>query len=131
SLKLEDTLGTLLNVALCHEAMGRVASAWGEFRAVEQRALRSVPPQTGRVELARQHAEALLPKVSRLHISLDPKIDARVVEVRVDGALLVTEALSEGTPFDAGKRTIRASAPGKLPAELSVDVPSGPSTTIA
>jgi hypothetical protein len=130
SLKLEDTLGTLLNVALCHEAMGRVASAWGEFRAVEQRALRSVPPQTGRVEFARQHAEALQPKVSRLKMTLDPKIDARSVEVRVDGALLVTEALSEGTPVDPGKRVVRVSAPGKRPAELPVDVPNGPSTTI-
>jgi hypothetical protein len=129
SLKLEDTLGTLLNVALCHEAIGRVATAWGEFRAAEQRALRSIPVQTGRVELARQHAEALQPKLSRLRITLDPKIDARVVEIRIDGKLLATEALTEGTPVDPGKRALRASAPQKLPVELSVDVPPGPSTT--
>jgi hypothetical protein len=128
SLKLEDTLGTLLNVALCHEAVGRVATAWGEFRAVEQRALRSIPPQTGRVDFARQHAEALQPKLPRLKATLDPKLDARVVELRVDGTLQATEALVEGTPIDPGKRVVHVSAPKKIAIDVSVEVPSGPQT---
>jgi hypothetical protein len=128
SLKLEDTLGTLLNVALCHEAVGRVATAWGEFRAVEQRALRSIPPQTGRVDFARQHAEGLQPKLARLKVVLDPKIDARVVEIRVDGKLMATEALVEGTPADPGKRVVHASAPKKLPVDLTIEITPGPAT---
>ena len=129
SLKLEDTLGTLLNVALCHEQIGRIATAWGEFKAVEQRALRSIPPQTGRVDFARSHADALQPKLPRLKVTLDPSVDARVVEIRIDGTLLATEALVEGTPADPGKRSVHVSAPKKLPVDLSVEIPTGAHTT--
>lgn len=125
SLKLEDTLGTLLNVALCHEKAGRFATAWGEFRAVEQRALRSSPPATGRATFAREHAEKVRPRVSRLYISLAEGLDARRVEVRVDGVVQAPALWSVGVPVDPGRRTVRASARGKLPVELGVDVAAG------
>src|SRR6185369_12155545 len=32
SYKLDPAAGTLLNVAVCHEGLGRTATAWNEFR---------------------------------------------------------------------------------------------------
>ena len=56
SYRLEKAMGTLLNLALCHEKIGKVASAWVEFRAVEQQARAASPPREDRAKLAREHA---------------------------------------------------------------------------
>lgn len=126
SLKQEDTLGTLLNVAICHEKLGRLATAWGEFRAVEQRALRSIPPATARATFAHEHAEALRPRLAKLRVMVDPRVDTRQIEVRVDGVVQSPELWELGFPADAGERRVRASAPGKIAVELKVNVVVGP-----
>ena len=68
SHRLDPQMGTLLNVALCHEQVGRTASAWGEFRAVEQQARAASPPREDRVKLAREHADKLEPRLSRIKV---------------------------------------------------------------
>src|SRR5262245_46719718 len=64
SYKQDAAMGTLLNLALCHEAVGRIASAWGEWRAVEQQARAVVPPREDRIKMAKEHAEKLEPRLS-------------------------------------------------------------------
>src|SRR6476660_6116365 len=68
SYRLDPGMGTLLNLALCHEQVGKTASAWGEFRSVEQQARASVPPNESRAQLAREHADKLQPRLSRVKI---------------------------------------------------------------
>lgn len=131
SLKLENTLGTLLNVALCHEKLGRLATAWGEFRAVEQRSLGANPPATARAVFAREHAEALRPRLSRLHITVDPHAEVPRIVVRVDGVETERALWAAGIPVDPGERVIAATAPGKLPVELRVTVPDTPTEVSA
>lgn len=114
SERLDPQIGTLLNLAICHENMGRIASAWGEFKAVEQRANRN-----DRVKMAHDRAARLEARLSRLKIVATEKPAGLVV--KVDGET-TGEPLWGGVAVDPGTRTIEASAPGKVTATVKADV---------
>lgn len=120
SYRLDRGMGTLLNLALCHEAMGRVASAWGEFKAVEQQALATTPPRRDRAKIAREHAEKLEPRLSRITIRGATSTPGLVV--KVDGEEKGEPLFKPGITVDPGTRKIEASAPGKKPFETTVSV---------
>jgi hypothetical protein len=121
SYKQDPAMGTLLNLALCHEAIGRIASAWGEWRAVEQQARAAVPPREDRITMAKEHAEKLEPRLSRIRLLVPPEARVDGLEVKVDGEAK-GEPLWGGIPVDPGTRKIVASAPGKKPVSLDVKV---------
>ncbi len=121
SQRLDPQMGTLLNVALCHEQLGKIASAWGEFRAVEQQARAAVPPREDRIKLAKEHADKLEPKISRLKIIVPPDARVRGLVVKIDGERK-GEPVWSGAPVDPGTRVIEASAPGKKPATMRVRI---------
>lgn len=112
SYKQDAAMGTLLNLAQCHEAVGRIASAWGEWRAVEQQARSSVPPREDRVKMAKEHAEKLEPRLSRIKIVVPAEARAFGISVMVDGDAK-GEPLWAGIPVDPGTRKIVVTAPGK------------------
>lgn len=119
SNRLDPGVGTLLNLALCHEKTGRVASAWGEFRAVEQHARATHPD---RAELARKHAEALEPRISRLRVAVAGGAAApHDLVVKVDGEEK-PKALWTGIAVDVGAHVVVASASGHVPREARVKV---------
>lgn len=121
SYRLERARGTLLNLALCHEQIGKTSAAWGEFRRVEQEERASGSANESRVQLARDHADKLQPRVSRLKIVVPE--DARVpgLVVKVDGESK-GEPLWAGVPVDPGTRLVEASAPNKKPLVMKVKV---------
>jgi hypothetical protein len=123
SLRAEDTMGTLLNLAICHEARNMVASAWVEYRAVEQRALQMNPPQLDRAELAREHAAQLRPRIPRVRIIVPstPRLEGLVVSV--DGARQETDMLEQGIPLDPGPHVLKAEAKGRMPKEQTFEAP--------
>ena len=73
SLTAEFALGTLLNLAICHEQAGKIASAWAEYRTLEDRSRQETPPQLDRAQFAHDHAEALRPRLSRVRIVVSPE----------------------------------------------------------
>lgn len=111
SLNSDFALGTLLNLAICHEQAGRIATAWAEYRTLEDKARRATPPQTDRAQFAHDHAEALRPRLSRVRIVLSPetaKLSGLVV--KIDGAAAAPELFDVGVPVDLGKRKLTVAA---------------------
>lgn len=121
SYRSDPAPGTLLNLALCHEQIGKIATAWGEFRAVEQQARAATPPREDRIKMSREHAEKLEGRLSRIKITVPA--DARVPDlvVKIDGEPK-NPVLWSGVPVDPGTRVVEASAPGKTSISLKVKI---------
>ncbi|MGE0871118.1 MAG: hypothetical protein AB7P03_21315 [Kofleriaceae bacterium] len=109
SQRLDPAGGTLLNLALCHERQGKLATAWAEF--VDARAQARVQQRTDRVELAEAHIRALEPRVPRIRIVLPPDhADATLV---LDAKVLGSAAIATELPVDPGTRRLVFSRPGR------------------
>lgn len=116
SYKLGPAAGTLLNLADCYEKNGQLASAWARFNEAVV-----VAQRTGRADrekTARERAERLEPRLVRVVVGV-PSAD---VQVKLDGSVLDPSAIGAGLPVDPGKHTVEASAPGKKPLSLTIEV---------
>jgi hypothetical protein len=106
SQRLDASVGTLLNLALCNEKQGKTATAWATYKEAAQLArIRSDP---GRETAASDFAKALEPKLSRLTVTAKEPVPGLVV--RRDGADV--GGLGVALAIDPGEHTIEAAAPG-------------------
>lgn len=121
SYRLDPGLGTLLNLALCHEHIGKTASAWGEFRSVEQQAHAATPPNESRARFARDHADKLEKRLSRVKITVPAEARVPGLVITVDGEPK-GEPLWAGLPVDPGTRVVEVTATNKTPVALNVKV---------
>jgi hypothetical protein len=110
SYRLDPAMGTLIGLALCHEALGRTASAWAEFIAVADASARD--GRTDRLQLAHERIAALEPNLSRLSIQVS-EVVARTpgLAVRRDGLVVGPGAWGTALPVDPGEHLVEASAP--------------------
>ena len=118
SERIDPQLGTLLNLAACHEKEGKTATAWSEFDELAEKA--SARGDTARVTFARAHVAALEKRLSRLRLLFTPGI--QLSELRVDGEPLGSAAWTTDLPLDPGAHVLALSAPGKKTRELPVTV---------
>jgi hypothetical protein len=103
-------IGTLLNVALCDEKLGRVASAVAKFSEARDRAVEQGLRE--HVRAAEEHIASLRPSVPHLTIVLaQPVPDTKVL---IDDRVIAPDELA-GVPVDPGERIIVVSAPDRLP----------------
>jgi hypothetical protein len=101
SFTLDKTLGTLLNMADCHEKVGKLATAWAEFGEAAERAARS---GDDRATFARDREGALTPRLPKLVIEIDNPRPALTVfrdEARIEPAMY-----GVALPVDPGKHVI-------------------------
>jgi hypothetical protein len=106
--KLFVSAGILLNLADCHERIGRTASAWTEFgeaAAVAQRTNRDDDAE----EATRRQA-ALEPTLAHLTIRVSHPVPG--LAVKRDGAPIFSAAWGAPLPVDPGAHEIRAEAAG-------------------
>src|SRR5579864_7101037 len=108
SLKLQEALGTLLNLALCYEKDGKLASAWSRFLEVAAKA--RAAGQTDRARIGRDRAAALAPKLSNIVLDVPPASRIDGLEIRRDGVPVEQAEWGSAIPADAGPHTIEASA---------------------
>jgi len=112
SQRIDPSTGTLLALAMCHEADGKLASAWAEFVSVEARARNE--GREDREQAARARSQALKPRLSKLEVRVPPEVaGVPGLEVRRDGALLGRGAWNVVVPVDGGEHVVEVSAPGK------------------
>jgi len=122
SMRLEPLNGTLYNLAMCHERLGKSASAWTELKELADN-----DTNAARAKDAAKRAAALERKLTRMHIQVTQPVDGLVIK-RND--LDVTALANQDVPVDPGRYTFVASAPGKKPLTLELDL-QRPGETVA
>lgn len=123
SQKLDPGIGTLLYLADCYEGLGRIASAWGTFR--EAAAEAKAAGQAERERIARARANLLEPKLHKLTIAVGAP-DTPGLTVKRNDAPVKKAVWGSSLPVDPGACEITASAPGKKPWSVKIQIPDGP-----
>jgi hypothetical protein len=123
SQALEPTAGTLINLADCHERLGRTATAWAEFLRVA--AMSRSAGQTDRERVARDRARALEPKLVRLQVTVEPEAAIEALVVRRGATTLPPASWGSSIPVDPGTHVVVANAPGfeEFSTEVVVEQP--------
>lgn len=99
--------GTLLNLALCNEALGKRATAWGNFKEVLFASKKE--GNEAREAFAQEHIAALEPRLSKLQIDAE---STPGLVIRRDGQEIPGAALGTPIPVDPGAHELEATAPG-------------------
>jgi hypothetical protein len=108
SHRLDPAPGTVLNLAACHEKLGKDATAWAEFK--EAQALAARRGDKRREEYAAQKIEALEKHLHRVVIEILSPVPN--MTVTLDDKPLVREAWGTGLALDPGLHKLEVSAPG-------------------
>lgn len=126
SYKLDPRLGTLLNLAICHEKQGKLATAWTEYNDAATQARRE--QRAEREKYAKQHVDELAPKLPRIKLQVADAARVPGLVVTLDGANVSEAAWGTSIPVDAGEHALHASAPDREPWDQKVRL-DGPGET--
>jgi hypothetical protein len=111
SQRQDPGAGTLLAVAQCHDAEGKIATAWAEY--IEVRAA-SEGRRPDRVKLAELAISKLEPRLPKLTVRLSSDASALPgLMVALDGTALGAAALGADLPVDPGEHVVTAVATGR------------------
>src|SRR5580700_10860166 len=105
SQRLDPAGGTLLRLALCHEADGKLASAWLDFTEVvrvSKETAGEATKLTERVRIAREHLSALEPRLPKLVVSVPEATRVDGLQVTANGLPRNPGIWGVAVPFDAG-----------------------------
>jgi tetratricopeptide (TPR) repeat protein len=110
SYRIERALGTLLNIAVCEEALGQLASAWQRY----QELVHALDPSDTRAAIVRTRLPALEQRVPFITVHLaDGAPEGTQVEI---GAMQLSAAsFGVALPWDVGTHELRVLAPGHAP----------------
>ena len=118
SQRLDPKLGTLLNLAHCHEKEGRIATARAEY--VTAAALARQKNQHERESFALERIGELEKKLAVVIFRMEQTPAG--LALLLDDKPIDAAALNTPMPIDPGKHGITAKAPGKQPFHLEFDV---------
>lgn len=130
SHRLDPKPGTILNLAVCHEKQGKIASAWLDY--IEAASFAARAGQKDREDFAREQAAKLDKMVPRLVVRVPTTIPGLVL--KLDSASLGDAAWGKAAPINPGNHSLEATASGykgwlktitidNAPGEVEVIVP--------
>ena len=115
--------GTEINLALCNEKQGKLASAWGWYRTAAGHAEQR--NQKERADLAHAEAAKLEPKLHKLVVTVKVPVEGMVITR--NGAPVPSATLGSDVPVDPGDYTIEVTAKGKRSwKSANIHVAAGP-----
>jgi tetratricopeptide (TPR) repeat protein len=117
SNRLDPAAGTVMNLARCEEARGRLATAWELYR----RALDELPQSDDRRPVAREHAQALASRLPKLTLRIG-KGAPEAMTVRVGELQLGAGSLGIALPLDPGKHEVQVTAPARRTRTFAVEL---------
>jgi hypothetical protein len=123
SERLEARSGTQLNLAICHEKQGRLATASADF--AKAATLATSEGHRDRTAFATSRVEELAARLPRLTLRVSDAARARGIEVRLDGGGVDAATLGAEVPVDPGRHEIHASISGCTPWTRSMKLAEG------
>jgi hypothetical protein len=120
SYALDRTVGTLMNVADCHENIGKIASAWGEWGSAYERLTRE---GDNRADYAAQRRDALAGRLPKLQITVTAP--AASLDVYFDATKIEPGAYNVALPVDPGLHVITVRRGEEVLKQERVDVTEG------
>jgi hypothetical protein len=121
SERLDDSVGTLINLADCRQKNGQLATAWATFLKAASAAHIK---HDDREAIAKEHATALEPHLAYLTISVPEASRVDGLVIKRDGEPVDTALWNQGVPVDVGSYMISGEAPGHEPWSTRADVRS-------
>lgn len=116
----DPQIGSLLNLADCHEQLGKLATAWAEFRAAMELAKQR---NDSREQFARERSQSLASRAPSVKL-----VDERGVaglRVELDGRD-VSELVGVAIPVDPGEHLVVSRAEGTREARTTIEVARAP-----
>jgi tetratricopeptide (TPR) repeat protein len=111
SHRIDPGEGTFLNLAVCHEAQGRYASAWAEFQ--QALSMAKTAGRRDREALAAEHIAGLAAKLAHLTVVVQGSTSVPDLRVTLDGKPLDRAAWGTSLAVDPGSHDVQLSAPGR------------------
>jgi hypothetical protein len=125
---VDPALGTLLNLALCHERDGKLASAWKEYGQASEWARRRGELERQRRQFAEERAQALRASIPKLSIWLaGPTPGLRIL---LDQRALLPAELAQETALDPGEHELVVESGGQILMRESVVAEVGRTTIV-
>jgi len=118
SNRLEPRAGTLVNLGLCRERNGQLASAWSAFKDAATRAIDPKKKKTATDRIA-----AIEPRMSYLTISVADESRVEGLAVTRDGKPVDAALWNRAIPVDGGSSQISGRAPGHEEWSTTVEIP--------
>jgi hypothetical protein len=103
SYKREEALGTLMNLADCHEKTNALSRAWSEWGAAYEMARKA--SDAGRADFTKRRQDAIEPRLPKLKITV--KGGGEGLVVWLDERVLDSLEYDVELPVDPGKHVIR------------------------
>jgi hypothetical protein len=112
--------GTMLNLGLCNEQLGKYKTALYWFRKAQRRATETNPPLPDHERAAKQHTADLVNKVATVKLAF-PSGEPDGMRVKVDGEEIPRVDFDQ-VEVDPGHHVLSAGAPGKKIVRQDFDV---------